>query len=288
AQVWQMRRDLAARLHPGVVDGGGEGVLEVACADGTRWRLGAYYTGGMEGSEGADAAGLCWATYGLEFLAQQPYWERDPITYRWAIAPPTDTWLPILPIKVRDADVIGQGMTIANPGSVRSWPVWTITGPLDGSAAMRPVTTSPQWAFTATLRQGEQSVIDTRAPRQTERGRADRDRHPAAPQNGAGWHRRQHVRRAHRRQRAVAARPRGQRHRRRADGPVGRLPSGVGDHSARADRIGEQGGRVVAAGQGREPGPHRRHRGRLRAGGYRAPSCPRGVEDRPGSGRAGC
>lgn len=169
AQVWQMRRDLAARLHPGVVDGGGEGVLEVAFADGTRRRIRAYYTGGMEGSEGADEAGLCWATYGLEFLAQQPYWERDPITYRWAIAPPTDTWLPILPIKVRDADVIGEGMTITNPGSVRSWPVWTITGPLDGSAVMRNVTTGQQLEFEATLAEGEQIVIDTRPRRKTVR-----------------------------------------------------------------------------------------------------------------------
>lgn len=168
-EVWQMRRTLAARLHPVEADGGGEGVLEVAFADGSRRRIRAHYTGGMEGSEGSDEAGLCWATYGLEFLAQQPYWERAPITYRWAIAPAEDTWLPLLPIKVRDADVIGQGMTIVNPGTVRSWPVWTITGPLDGSAVMRNHTLGQELEFAATLSEGEQIVIDTRPRRKTVR-----------------------------------------------------------------------------------------------------------------------
>src|SRR5690554_406029 len=167
--VLAKRRDLARRLHPAVVDGGGEGRLTLAEADGTRRHINAYYTGGMDGPDGGSNSGMYWATYGITLLAQQPYWERDPVTHRWAIAPPTDTWLPILPIKVRDADVIGEGMTITNPGSVRSWPVWTIRGPLDGSAVMRNVTTGQQLEFTATLSEGEQIVIDTRPRRKTVR-----------------------------------------------------------------------------------------------------------------------
>ncbi|WP_435112017.1 phage distal tail protein [Nocardiopsis synnemataformans] len=170
AAVLAKRRALAAAFSPTEADGGGDGVLELAEDTGQRRRIRARYVSGMDGPEGGGDTGMDWATYGLTLVAAQPYWERDPITYRWALDPPDGgTWLPILPLRVRDSDVVGEGMTIRNPGTVRSWPVWTITGPLSGTATMRNRTTGQQLEFSSALDGGEQIVIDTRPRRKTVR-----------------------------------------------------------------------------------------------------------------------
>jgi hypothetical protein len=168
-EVLAKRRQLAQAFSPTEGDGGGDGILTLAEASGERRRIRARYVSGMDGPEGGGDTGLDWATYGLTLLAAQPYWERDPIAYRWALEPPTGTWLPILPIEVRESDVVGEGMIIRNPGSVRSWPVWTITGPLGGTAIMRNATTGQSLEFAAALADGEQIVIDTRPRRKTVR-----------------------------------------------------------------------------------------------------------------------
>ncbi|MCY9786826.1 phage tail family protein [Nocardiopsis sp. EMB25] len=168
-EVLAKRRALAQAFSPTEADGGGNGVLEVAESTGQRRWIRARYVSGMDGPEGGGDTGMDWATYGLNLLAAQPYWERTPVTVRWALEPVTDTWLPILPVEVRDSGVVGQGMTIRNPGSVRGWPVWTITGPLSGTATMRNVSTGAELEFTATLAAGEQIIIDTRPRHKTVR-----------------------------------------------------------------------------------------------------------------------
>lgn len=176
AEVLAKRRALAAAFSPTEGDGGGDGVLELAEASGERRRIRCRYVSGMDGAEGGGDTGMDWATYGLTLLAAQPYWERDPITLRWALDPPDGTWLPILPLEVRGSDVVGEGMTIRNPGSVRGWPVWTITGPLSGTATMRNATTGAELEFAAALADGEQIVIDTRPRRKTVRDHAGENR----------------------------------------------------------------------------------------------------------------
>ncbi|GAA4911230.1 phage distal tail protein [Streptomonospora salina] len=167
--VLEKRRALAQAFNPAAADGGGDGVLTIAEDTGQKRRISARYVSGMDGPEGGSDTGMDWATYGLTLLAAQPYWERDPITMRWSLEPVTDTWLPILPVQVRDSGVVGEGMTITNPGTVRSWPVWTITGPLDGTAIMRNLSTDQSTEFTSTLAAGETITIDTRPRRKTVR-----------------------------------------------------------------------------------------------------------------------
>lgn len=169
ADVLARRRHVADAFSPTVADGGGDGVLTIAEDSGQTRRIRARYVSGMDGAEGGSDTGMDWATYGVTLLAEQPYWERDPVVVRWSLAPVTDTWLPILPVEVRDSGVVGEGMTIRNPGSVRSWPVWTITGPMDGTAIMRNVSTGALTEFTSTLAAGETITIDTRPRRKTVR-----------------------------------------------------------------------------------------------------------------------
>ncbi|GAA0423894.1 hypothetical protein [Streptomyces luteireticuli] len=53
---------------------GGGCWLRVAEADGTARSIRVHYTGGLEGDEGADAAGLAYTRYGLQLTAPDPYW----------------------------------------------------------------------------------------------------------------------------------------------------------------------------------------------------------------------
>ncbi|MEU2867745.1 hypothetical protein ABZ769_00845 [Streptomyces olivoreticuli] len=78
-------------------------VLRVAEADGTARSIRVHYTGGMEGDEGNDGAGLAFTRYGLQLTAPDPYWygvERVE-TFRVHGAPaflsrPAGSWTPML------------------------------------------------------------------------------------------------------------------------------------------------------------------------------------------------
>ncbi|WP_160051298.1 phage tail domain-containing protein [Nocardiopsis sp. FR26] len=169
------RRRLAADLDPMDVNGGGRGVLTVKEFDGTSRRIVAHYEAGAEGEMARDVEGLLWATFGLTFRAEQPFWELDPveIIYR---GPANDgrSWLPILPLQVRESAAIGPGMGIRVAGSVRTWPVWTLKGPIAPGARLENVTTGKWMEITAPLESGDELVIDTRPRRKSVRLNGDR------------------------------------------------------------------------------------------------------------------
>lgn len=107
-------------------DGGG--YLRVLQSNGTARRIGAVYTGGMEGDEGADAAGLRWQTFGLAFKALDPTWVDEASTYfRWIIGVDTP-FFPILPLTLTESSIIGTDVPIDNTGDELAWPVWRIVG----------------------------------------------------------------------------------------------------------------------------------------------------------------
>src|SRR5690606_5806233 len=58
-------------------EGGRMGALELAEGDGTRRRVRAIYTGGLEGEEGGSAGGLTWWTFVIKLVALDPYWYGD-------------------------------------------------------------------------------------------------------------------------------------------------------------------------------------------------------------------
>lgn len=163
------RGQLAMAMNPTPVNGGGTGVLEVADRSGTRRRITARYVDGMEGDEGDDQAGNYWCTYGITLTADDPFWELDPVRRTWRIEGTTDLWLPVPPLKVRASEVIGEGMTMNNPGTSHAWPVWTITGPVGAGAIMRNTSTGEELEFTRALADGEAVTIDTRPRRKSVR-----------------------------------------------------------------------------------------------------------------------
>ena len=172
------RGALALAMQPTPYTGGGTGVLELSERDGTRRRIRARYQDGMGGDEGRDQAGNYWCTYGLTLLADDPYWEMDPVRRTWRIEGTTDLWLPVPPLRVRASEVIGEGMRMANPGTAHAWPVWTITGPVGAGALMANESTGEELEFTRELTDGEAVTIDTRPRRKSVRD-----------QDGTNWFR---------------------------------------------------------------------------------------------------
>lgn len=163
ADIIDRKRRLAADLDPMNVNGGGRGVITVQEFDGTRRSIVAHYEGGAEGEMDRDTEGVLWASFGLTFRAEQPFWELTPveIVYRG----PSDDgrkWLPILPLKVKRSAAIGPGMGIRVAGSVQTWPVWTLQGPIAPGVRLTNATTGKWMEITGGLESGDELVIDTR------------------------------------------------------------------------------------------------------------------------------
>lgn len=75
-----------------------------------------------------------WARYGIELVADDPFWTGDPISQSWAQSPGRDFFGG--PENLAPTFFIGSGSqfasaTMSNPGDVDAWPIWTVTGPAD-------------------------------------------------------------------------------------------------------------------------------------------------------------
>lgn len=98
-ELLAMKRSFVAAL----VAGRGPCMLRVAEADGTARSIRVHYTGGMEGDEGTDAAGLAYIRYGLQLTAPDPYLYGDERTETFRVhgAPaflshPAGSWTALL------------------------------------------------------------------------------------------------------------------------------------------------------------------------------------------------
>lgn len=160
AEAVSYRRALVASLTRGL------NRLSVAETDGYRRYLDCYYTGGAEGAEGSDLAGLTWAIYGLNFIAlDNPYWYGDVVTPSPWVVPNPRTFFPLAPavFTLSSSQVLG-GTLIDNTGEVDAYPVWTLTGPASSltlQLGARTFTTNT--ALTA----GQTLTIDTDPRTQT-------------------------------------------------------------------------------------------------------------------------
>jgi len=113
-----------------------------------------------------DPALLGWARYGVTLVAEQPYWEGEPVTRAWKVGAPVSFFGsgPGGP-----PFTISPGSTLANAeidnlGDIDAWPVWTIYGPTDSVTVGvngRTVTVPFPVAY------GGRLTIDTRPSAQT-------------------------------------------------------------------------------------------------------------------------
>ena len=71
------------------------------------------------------------ATYGLTFIAEDPYWRGDPIVRSWTTGTSSDFFNGVSkapPFNISVGSTIATA-TLTNPGDVDAWPIWTIYGP---------------------------------------------------------------------------------------------------------------------------------------------------------------
>lgn len=105
------------------------GVWSVTTPGGGTRTLRCRWVGGDDSST-HDPTHYGWAVYGVNLVAEQPYWEGKPDRRTWKTANGVDFFNAAAAPPFR----ISPGSTLAsarmrNPGDVEAYPVWTVTGP---------------------------------------------------------------------------------------------------------------------------------------------------------------
>lgn len=163
-----LKRDLLSRIHPSK----GAGRIVVTEGDNTARYLDCYYSGGAEGVYSEEEGGFFWQKYGLTFRAMDPFWyDTAPQEVTWTSGSSElksffgDGTEPFLGIRLNPSRAINGTTPVVSPGDHDTWPVWTITGPLDGLTAS--VTGASEGSFTlnTSLAPGDVLHVDTRPSR---------------------------------------------------------------------------------------------------------------------------
>lgn len=114
------------------------------------------YTGDGDQVTNGDPVQRGWELYGLNFVAEEPYWSGDPVTALFSNATTTATFFDT-------SRTIGSSFTlssasVSNTGDVPAFPVWTVYGPcttatitINGQVIGVPIT----------LTAGQRLTIDT-------------------------------------------------------------------------------------------------------------------------------
>lgn len=142
----------------------GPGILEIAEADGSARRILAYYQEGFDDD-------LPYATDGhavLSLYCEKAEWQGFPTikeTRRYG-GDPSDFFNPFP--SVSSSQLLGD-TTLVNPGKVKAWPIWTITGPATAITATL-LTTGESFTFDPsiigeTFLEGDTLTIETDPPR---------------------------------------------------------------------------------------------------------------------------
>ena len=98
--------------------------------------------------------------YDVDFTSESPFWSGTPVVFEVAAQAKTevDYYQGRGPTFVLSEGVKLTGTSIANPGDVEAWPVWSLTGPGQFTIGVGNVAT-----VTKTLTAGEKLTIDTGA-----------------------------------------------------------------------------------------------------------------------------
>lgn len=71
-----------------------------------------------------------WERYGITLVAEDPYWEGEPISRTWETATPDEFFGTGAPSFFISSGNTLDNAKITNPGDVEAWPVWTLNGPI--------------------------------------------------------------------------------------------------------------------------------------------------------------
>lgn len=170
ADLWhEYDEGLWATLRPDVV-GEWEVVTDRA---GTR-RLQCRWTGDSDHSYGQDPLKSGWAIYGVELVAEQPYWCGEIISASWGKAAGDGrSFLPGPPFWIGSSATV-DAAELHNPGDMPAHIVWVVDGPATtAQVGFRRFTSWADGEEEATIdipfpiAEGDRLVIDTRPTAQT-------------------------------------------------------------------------------------------------------------------------
>lgn len=147
SEAWMAHHDaLWATLVPDKV-----GTWSVVRADGSRRDLRVRYTGLDDDTDSDDSSLIGWAKYGIQLIAENPWWLGEPTRVSFEAAgqtQPTGSYV----IWIKSSYTLAQA-SITNTGDVEASPVWTVRGPcttatvgVDGHKITFPITLGAgQW-----------------------------------------------------------------------------------------------------------------------------------------------
>jgi hypothetical protein len=103
---------------------------------------------------------------GIVLHCPQPFWRsEDDWSVEWKQADDPPALLPILPWAPADSNALGATNPVTIDGDVETYPVWSITGPLE-SVEVVDVGTGRSFLLTASIGAGNTWVVDTRRGQQ--------------------------------------------------------------------------------------------------------------------------
>jgi len=163
-----LRRNLLSRIHPSK----GPGRLVVTEGDATSRYIEVRYSGGAEGTYSEDEGGFFWQKYGLTFRAIDPFWyDTAPVEVTWTSGSEElksffgDGTEPFFGLRLNPSRAINGVTPVESAGDHDTWPVWNITGPVDGLTLSVSGASEGSFALNVSLGPGEVLHVDTR-PRQ--------------------------------------------------------------------------------------------------------------------------
>lgn len=134
----------------------GPGVLRIRRPDGTAREIEAWY---QDGWDGDPDQGRRYDTVVLTLFCEDPaFRDVEALTVSRAHSGAGTSFFDPFP-RVSPANVLGATQVV-NPGDVKAWPQWTVTGPMTAFLAQND-TTGESFELTATLTAGQQATITT-------------------------------------------------------------------------------------------------------------------------------
>lgn len=107
----------------------GDGILRIMKADGQMRDLRCRYAAGLEIPEKfGSTSSLRYQKANLAFIAHDPYWTSTGATVIDYTAADAVNFFPFFPLHLSTSQIVVSTF-VTNPGTMESWPVWTIHGP---------------------------------------------------------------------------------------------------------------------------------------------------------------
>lgn len=136
AQVQTSLSDLVYAMLPTR----GDGTLRVTNANGQQRDLTCRYAGGLEMPEKfGGTSSIKYQKATVSFIAHDPYWTSTSTTVIDFLSADAVNFFPFFPLHLSTSQIVASEF-VPNPGTVESWPVWTIYGPGTNIVLLNPNT----------------------------------------------------------------------------------------------------------------------------------------------------